>query len=85
MKIWPVKDAKARFSELLETCITEGPQMVSRRGETKAVIVPIKEWERLQSAGKLTPYDVLTSDAFFRGEMDIPPRGKLKHRAPVEF
>lgn len=85
MKIWPVQDAKARFSELLETCISEGPQMVSKRGEAKAVLVPIKEWERLQSAGKLTAYEVLTSDAFFRGEMDIPPRGKLKHRAPVEF
>ena len=32
MKAWPVHDAKARFSELLETCLREGPQLVTRRG-----------------------------------------------------
>ncbi|NOS89460.1 MAG: type II toxin-antitoxin system Phd/YefM family antitoxin, partial [Methylococcaceae bacterium] len=25
MKIWPVQDAKARFSELLDACVSEGP------------------------------------------------------------
>lgn len=84
---WKVQDAKARFSEMLETCVTEGPQLVSKRGEVTAVLVPIKEWERLQTQGKKAPttYDVLTSDAYFRGEMDIPPRGLLKHRKPPEF
>jgi prevent-host-death family protein len=32
MKFWPAQDAKARFSELLDTCQREGPQLVSRRG-----------------------------------------------------
>ena len=32
MRSWPVQDAKVRFSELLETCLREGPQMVTRRG-----------------------------------------------------
>jgi prevent-host-death family protein len=85
MKIWPVQDAKARFSELLQTCVSEGPQMVSKRGEATAVLVPIKEWERLQATRPLTAYELLTSDAFFRGEMDIPPRGKLKHRPPIKL
>jgi hypothetical protein len=26
-KTWPVQDAKARFSELLDTCLKDGPQM----------------------------------------------------------
>lgn len=85
MKTWPVQDAKARFSEMLETCVISGPQLVSKRGTVAAVLVPIAEWERLQSKRVLTAYDLLTSDEYFRGEMDIPPRDKLRHRLPPEF
>jgi prevent-host-death family protein len=85
MKIWPVQDAKARFSEMLETCVSEGPQKVSKRGAVTAVLVPIAQWERLQPKRPLTAYELLTSDEFFRGEMDIPPRGKLRFRPPIKF
>jgi prevent-host-death family protein len=40
---WPVQEAKARFSELLERSITEGPQIVTKRGIETAVLVPIDE------------------------------------------
>ena len=40
MQAWPVQDAKARFSEFLEKCLTEGPQMVTKRGAEAAVLVP---------------------------------------------
>ena len=30
--VWQVQDAKARFSEMLETSLAEGPQVVTRRG-----------------------------------------------------
>jgi antitoxin Phd len=82
---WKVQDAKARFSEMLETCVAEGPQLVSKRGEVQAVLVPIKEWERLQAGKKPTLKELLLSDEYFRGEMDIPPRGMIKHRKPPEF
>ncbi len=39
MHTWPVQDAKARFSEFLDACLTEGPQMVTRRGTEAAVLV----------------------------------------------
>jgi toxin FitB len=39
MKVWPVQDAKARFSEFLDACLSEGPQMVTRRGAEAAVLV----------------------------------------------
>ena len=45
---WPVQDAKARFSELLDTAIAEGPQIVTKRGVETAVIVPIEHWRRLE-------------------------------------
>ena len=37
MKVWPVQHAKACFSELLDTCLKEGPQLVTRRGQQAAV------------------------------------------------
>jgi antitoxin Phd len=40
MPLWPVQDAKARFSELLDTAQREGPQVVTRRGREAAVLVP---------------------------------------------
>ena len=50
MNTWPVQDAKARFSELLTACLTDGPQMVTKRGAETAVLVPLREWRLLQSA-----------------------------------
>ena len=41
MNTWPVQDAKARFSELLDACVSEGPQVVTRRGAETAVLIPI--------------------------------------------
>ena len=39
-KAWQVQEAKARFSEFLETSLTEGPQVVTKRGVETAVLVP---------------------------------------------
>jgi antitoxin Phd len=44
MKSWPVQDAKARFSELLDTCLKEGPQMVTKRGADAAVLASVSDW-----------------------------------------
>ena len=38
MSTWPVQDAKARFSEFLDACLAEGPQLVTRRGAEAAVL-----------------------------------------------
>jgi prevent-host-death family protein len=32
MRSWQVQEAKARFSELLEASLKEGPQVVTKRG-----------------------------------------------------
>ena len=52
MTVWPVQHANARFSELLDACQREGPQVVSRRGAEAAVLVPIEQWQRLQAAAR---------------------------------
>ena len=83
MKLWPVHDAKARFSEFLETCLSEGPQVVSRRGRPEAVLVAMAEWERLQDRARPTLKALLLShDA--RGELVLPERGSQARR-PIDM
>ena len=42
-----VQNAKAKFSELLSMCLSEGPQMVTKRGMEAAILVSVEEWQRL--------------------------------------
>ncbi len=81
MKNWPVQDAKARFSELLETCLHEGPQMVTKRGAEAAVLVPVEDWRRLKQSARPTLKELLLSDEA-RGEIPLPVRGRLRRRTP---
>lgn len=82
MPIWPVQDAKARFSEFLDACITEGPQVVTRRGTEAAVLVPIEEWRRLQAAARPSLKQLLLADSA-RTEMLVPQRGRARRRQTV--
>lgn len=84
MKSWPVQDAKARFSEMLETCLKEGPQIVTRRGTDAAVLVPLKDWQRLQRAAKPTLKELLLAGSA-RGELNIPARGGRRRREPRDL
>ena len=79
MNVWPVQDAKARFSEFLDACLTEGPQMVTRRGVEAAVLVPAAEWKRLQAAARPSLKELLLSDAA-RTEFLVPQRGSARRR-----
>lgn len=82
MKAWPVQDAKARFSEFLEACIADGPQMVTKRGAETAVLVPAAEWRRLHAAAKPSLKELLLSDTA-RTESLVPQRGVARRRRVV--
>jgi prevent-host-death family protein len=84
MKTWPVQDAKARFSEMLEDCLKHGPQLVTKRGSETAVLVPIEEWRRLRGAPVRTLKDLLLSEEA-RGDLEVPPRGRHPRRATPRF
>lgn len=84
MASWKVQDAKARFSELLDAAIEKGPQIVTRRGVEAAVLVPIEEWRRLQSAARPDLKSLLLAPAP-RFDNLVPRRGKLKLRPVMEF
>jgi antitoxin Phd len=82
MKIWPVQDAKARFSEMLDACLRKGPQLVTRRGVEAAVLVPAEEWRRLSNDTKPTLKELLLGNEA-RGDLNIPPRGTRRRRKPA--
>jgi len=81
---WPVQEAKARFSELLERSVTEGPQIVTKRGVETAVLVPIEEWRRLQQRARPTLKDLLLSSEP-RFEMEIFDRRRWHWRSPPKL
>lgn len=76
---WPVQDAKARFSELLDVCLTEGPQLVTKRGQEAAVVVSIEEWRHLQQNARLSLKQLLLADQA-RTETLVPERAKARRR-----
>ena len=76
---WQVQDAKARFSELLDASLREGPQVVTRRGVEAAVLVPIEEWRRLKHAARPTLKEFLLAPGA-RFEISLPERGSLRRR-----
>jgi len=82
MPTWPVQDAKARFSELLDTCMAQGPQMVTKRGAEAAVLVPVAQWRRMQTVVRPSLKALLMSD-HGRGELLLPERGLDQYRPAV--
>ena len=83
MKSWPVQDAQDHFDELLEACLTDGPQVLTRRGADTAVLVPMQEWRRLHPAAEPASLKELLLSEAGRSDLLIPPRGQA-HRRPIE-
>jgi prevent-host-death family protein len=83
-KTWQVQDARARFSELLETSLAEGPQIVTRRGVATAVLVPIDQWRRLEKMSSPNLKELLLAPEA-RTDALTPPREAHLHRVSSVF
>ena len=84
MASWDVQDARDRFSELLETAISEGSQLVTRRGVEVAALVPIEEWRRLQSSARPSLKELLLApEPRFDSATEKRPRSR--RRPPLEI
>ena len=44
MDSWKLQDAKARFSEVVDRAIDDGPQVVTRHGKKAVVVVAYEEF-----------------------------------------
>ncbi len=45
---WQIQAAKARFSELIDHTLKQGPQTVTRHGRAIAVVLAIDEYQRIK-------------------------------------
>jgi len=43
---WAVAEAKARFSEVIDRALADGPQTITRKGQKAVVVVSVEEWQR---------------------------------------
>lgn len=83
-KTWQVQDAKARFSEFLEASLSDGPQIVTKRGVETAVLISIEEWRKLENTGRPNLKDWLLAPEP-RTETLTPPRRQYRSRQPLTF
>ena len=76
---WTLRDAKAKFSEVIKRVHTDGPQRVSVRGEREVVIVAAEEYQRLKGyeSGQVL-IDALAASPLRDVDFDREP-----YRAPV--
>ena len=47
MQKWQLQDAKNRFSEVVNTALRKGPQIVTRHGIDSVVIISVDDYRRL--------------------------------------
>ena len=53
MHTWQLQEAKSRFSEVVELSLSEGPQLVTRRGQDAVVVLAAKDYRRLSGSSAL--------------------------------
>jgi len=50
--MWQVQQAKARFSEVIERAREQGPQIITRHGAERAVVLSIEDYRALTARKK---------------------------------
>jgi antitoxin Phd len=65
---WQLQTAKARFSQLVQKAIDEGPQTVTRLGKKAVVVLSIEEYAKLRER-EPSLKEVLMSGP--EGELDL--------------
>jgi antitoxin Phd len=68
---WQLQEAKAKFSQLVEKAINEGPQTVTRHGKDAVVVLSVEQYKKLE-ARRLSLLEVLMSGP--EGELELPER-----------
>jgi prevent-host-death family protein len=74
-RVWPLQEAKAKFSELVRLAQTEGPQTVTVHGQPAVTITKVGTAGKVLSG--LTGADFLKAmQAGPKFDLEIPPRPK---------
>lgn len=69
-RTWQLQDAKNRFSEVVEDALSQGPQVITRRGVETAVVLSYAEYRRLQ-LGQGTLSDFFRQSPLVDADLDL--------------
>lgn len=73
--VWSVAEAKARFSEVIDRALKQGPQAITKNGRPAVVVVASGEWRR-RMARNSTLADFFAASPLRGAELEIErPRG----------
>jgi antitoxin Phd len=93
MRHWSLTEAKARFSNVVDSSLHEGPQIITRRRRETAVLVSVEEWRRFTNGANTSLHEqgrhrslkeLLLADEP-RFDLDLPPRDYFGLRPPPDF
>lgn len=70
MHTWQLQEAKAKFSEVVRLCSTEGPQIVTVHNKEEAVLLSKKEYDALTKS-KISFVDLMDQSPLKEVELDI--------------
>jgi len=46
-KLWQLQEAKNKLSEVIDRALQDGPQIITRRGQSAVVVVSVKDYENM--------------------------------------
>ena len=49
---WQLQEAKSRLSELVEKAVSNGPQVITKRGVESVVVISVAEYQKLRKPKK---------------------------------
>ena len=82
MRTWQLQEAKARLSEVIKQASKEGPQTITMRGETTAVVISKDEYERLkQPRGSFV--DFMRKSPLYGVKLDLKRDQTLSRKADI--
>lgn len=70
MQSWQLQEAKNKLSQVVDEALTEGPQIITRRGEQVAVVLSFEAYERL-TGGDETLYEFFRKSPLVGVNLDL--------------
>ena len=74
---WQLQEAKARLSELINKARAEGPQHITVRGVSTAVVLSEADYERLVGRGESLVEFMRRSPLFGQDDVEFSTNGSL--------
>jgi prevent-host-death family protein len=70
---WQLQKAKAMLSEVVRSA-AQGPQIITVRGEEKAVVLSMEDYKKLNKPEKPTLFEFFQNSPLFGVELELPER-----------